>query len=94
MAKSKGYLKLVKRSALFVVLSFSLYAIIFSQRGFGDVGSVVRFESFRAQKLSRFEDFRALKLSEYESFRALKPTRFESFKAIKLSNLESLRALK
>ena len=29
-----------------------------------DVGSIVRFESFRA-----------LKLSEYESFRALKPTR-------------------
>ena len=36
-----------------------------------DVGSVVRFESFRP-----------LKLSEYESFRALKPTRFESFRAL------------
>ena len=47
-----------------------------------DVGSVVRFESFRA-----------LKLSEYESFRALKPTRFESFRALRLSNPENFRAL-
>ena len=47
-----------------------------------DVGSVFRFESFRA-----------LKLSEYESFRDLKPTRFESFRALKLTTPESFRAL-